>query len=393
MTVTYQFPADSTDVSVVIRIIDSTDGTPETGVVFNTSGIDLEYRREGAASVDITEATLAALTTAHTDGGFLHIGNGYYRLDLPDAAVANGSAGCLVHGTVTGMVVIGCYIQIGARINANVTHVGGATTDVSALATNVAAILVDTGTTLDGRIPAALIGGRIDANLGAISTDATAADNAEAFFDGTGYAGTNNVIPTVTTVTNAVSANVTQISGDTTAADNAELFFDGTGYAGTNNVIPTVTAVTNQVTANVTAISGDSTAADNLETAFDDTAGRVPWTGVIDQGTAQSATSSTLVLRSAATFGDNTVIGALITAHGSTQGYDQTRYCTDYDNATDTATVDPAWDVTPSGTILYKIRPGAPAPTTNPVPANVVQVDSRALVAAGSDTPQYGVES
>lgn len=40
-------------------------------------------------------------------------------------------------------------------------------------------------------------------------------------------------------------ANVTQISGDATAADNAEAFFDGTGYAGTNNVIPTVTTLTN----------------------------------------------------------------------------------------------------------------------------------------------------
>ena len=38
-----------------------------------------------------------------------------------------------------------------------------------------------------------------------------------------------------------VAANATQISGDSTAADNAEAFFDGTGYAGTNNVIPTVT--------------------------------------------------------------------------------------------------------------------------------------------------------
>lgn len=110
--ITYQRTAGTTDVSVVIRIIDSTDGTPETGVVFNTSGIDLEYRREGEASTDITEATLAALTTAHTDGGFLHIGNGYYRLDLPDAACATGVTGVLVHGTVTGMVVIGCYVQL-----------------------------------------------------------------------------------------------------------------------------------------------------------------------------------------------------------------------------------------------------------------------------------------
>lgn len=104
--------AGTADVSVVIRIIDSSDGTPETGVVWNTAGIDFQYRREGAVSTAITEATLAALTTAHTDGGFLHIGNGYYRLDLPDAACAAGATGVLIHGTVTGMVVIGEYVQL-----------------------------------------------------------------------------------------------------------------------------------------------------------------------------------------------------------------------------------------------------------------------------------------
>lgn len=40
-----------------------------------------------------------------------------------------------------------------------------------------------------------------------------------------------------------VLADATRLSGDATAADNAEAFFDGTGYAGTNNVIPTVTTV------------------------------------------------------------------------------------------------------------------------------------------------------
>src|SRR3972149_3165457 len=112
MTMTRRIKAGTTDVSVTIRIIDSTDGTPETGVVWDTSGIDLEYRREGAASTDITEATLAALPTANADGGFLHIGNGYYRLDLPDAACAAGATGVLVHGTVTGMVVIGEYVEL-----------------------------------------------------------------------------------------------------------------------------------------------------------------------------------------------------------------------------------------------------------------------------------------
>jgi uncharacterized protein YbjQ (UPF0145 family) len=112
--------------------------------VFNTTGIDMEYRREGAASTDITEATLAALTTAHTDGGFLHIGNGYYRLDLPDAACASGVSGVLVHGTVTGMVVIGCYI-------------------------NLTPVPADLRTWL-GSAPNALVSSRVDASTGAMAS-------------------------------------------------------------------------------------------------------------------------------------------------------------------------------------------------------------------------------
>lgn len=81
--------------------------------------------------------------------------------------------------------------------------------------------------------------GRIDANVKAVSGDATAADNAESFFDGTGYAGTNNVIPTVTTLTNAPanSAGVT-----TMVADYARR--TGDYYAGTP---PTAGAIADAV--------------------------------------------------------------------------------------------------------------------------------------------------
>ena len=44
----------------------------------------------------------------------------------------------------------------------------------------IAAILMDTGTTLPALLPAALVGGRIDANVGALSGGATAADKLEA---------------------------------------------------------------------------------------------------------------------------------------------------------------------------------------------------------------------
>jgi hypothetical protein len=148
--------AGTTDVSIVIRIIDSTDGTPETGVVFNTSGIDLWYRREGAASVDITEATLSALTDAHTDGGFLHINDGWYRLDLPDAACASGVSGVQIGGTVTGMVVLAPYVELevnnaadvysrlgapaGASISADIAAIEAQTDDIGAAGAGLTAI-------------------------------------------------------------------------------------------------------------------------------------------------------------------------------------------------------------------------------------------------------------
>jgi hypothetical protein len=99
----------ATDQSTVIRIIDDTTGAPETGVTSATSGLDLRYRREGAATVALTESDLSALTDAHADGGLLHILGGYYRLDLPDAAFASGANGVLVCGLADGMVVVGAY--------------------------------------------------------------------------------------------------------------------------------------------------------------------------------------------------------------------------------------------------------------------------------------------
>lgn len=134
--------------------------------------------------------------------------------------------------------------------------------------TDIDAILVDTGTTLDGRIPAALVSGRMDASVGAIAADAiTAAATAADFGTEVGtavWATTTRVLTAATNVTSTgaavpitagglVSADVTAISTDTTAANNAESFFDGTGYAGTNNVIPTVTTLTGH-----TAQTGDA---------------------------------------------------------------------------------------------------------------------------------------
>lgn len=111
------------DQSVVIRIVDESDGTPEQAVEHNSGGIALWYRREGGLKVAITPAALASLDDAHTDGGIEHVDDGYYRLDVPDAAFAAGASGVLIGGAVTGMVVIGAYHPLtgGTIVNGGVT--------------------------------------------------------------------------------------------------------------------------------------------------------------------------------------------------------------------------------------------------------------------------------
>lgn len=86
------------------------------------------------------------------------------------------------------------------------------------------------------------------------------------------FTGTGAVPETVQVYTRATApdVNVLQLSGDATAADNAEAFFDGTGYAGTNNVIPLVTTSTNVTTVNGLAanvITAASIATDALTAA------------------------------------------------------------------------------------------------------------------------------
>lgn len=121
----------STDVSVRLMALDSSTFAPETGIAYNTSGIALWYQRDRAAKVAITPASLAADTTAHTDGGVRHISDGMFRLDVPDAAFAYGVDTVAIGGSATGMVIPPIEIQITGTLQplrAGVLAGGGAST-------------------------------------------------------------------------------------------------------------------------------------------------------------------------------------------------------------------------------------------------------------------------
>lgn len=393
---TYLIKKGTTDVSIELEIIDSTAGTPETGVVWNTAGIDLQYRRDGAVSTAITEATLAALTTAHTDGGFLHIGNGVYRFDLPDAACASGVDKVVIHGTVTGMVVIPCVIQL-TDIDVFDSVRGGMTALPNAAADAAGGVPIsdagglDLDGVLSGNTPQT---GDSFARIGVAGAGLTNIDLPNQTMDITGNlsgsvgsvtGAVGSVTGAVGSVTGNVGGNVTgsvgSISGITfpsnfadmsitvttgliditqTAADKAWSTASRTLTASTNfndvaatdivsggaittsgGAVSTVTDVTNEVSANMTKISGSGPAADNLELSA---LSIIPITVT---GTPTSTEVADTAL-TALTGGDNILIGRVIIFTSGNAKHEPCRI-TDYDDATGAMTVT-ALAVTPVAT-------------------------------------------
>jgi hypothetical protein len=79
----------TTDVTTYFVLRNSTTHAPDTTVT--VTDIDLYYAEQGGAlSVKADAVALALATTAHTDHGAFHLGDGLYRIDWPDAAFDGG---------------------------------------------------------------------------------------------------------------------------------------------------------------------------------------------------------------------------------------------------------------------------------------------------------------
>lgn len=97
------------------------------------------------------------------------------------------------------------FLRLGAPAGASVS------VDIAAVKVDTAEILVDTGTTLDVRIPAALVGGRMDASVGAMAlntlTASALATDAVTEIQAGLATPTNITAGTITTVTNLTTNN------------------------------------------------------------------------------------------------------------------------------------------------------------------------------------------
>lgn len=94
----------TTDVSVVFELRNTSDNLETLAKV--AANMTIRYWRPIGSVTTITPNDLAAVTTAHNDGGVKELDStnmkGQYRLDLPDAATASGAPFVLVTITVSG---------------------------------------------------------------------------------------------------------------------------------------------------------------------------------------------------------------------------------------------------------------------------------------------------
>lgn len=222
----------SQTIDVFLQDSSSSTGDGLASLVYNTSGLKCYYRKGATGSA--TEITLATQTVggAWSSGGFVEIDStnmkGVYRLDVPNAVVDTaGFVTLYVYGATN---LLKTALRIDCRaLPADVKKFGGTDGTFSSGRPEVNA------THWGGTAVASVT---INCNMTQISGDSGAADNAEAFFDGTGYAGTNNVIPTVSAVSGAVGSvtgnvggNVVGSVGSVTAGVTVTTNNDKTGYS------------------------------------------------------------------------------------------------------------------------------------------------------------------
>lgn len=201
--------AGATSQSIDIFILDSTStiGAGKTGLLFNTSGLTAYYSFTGAnaGSVQIVLATLASVGAAYSSGGFIEIDAthmpGWYRLDLPNAALATskGRSVALHLRGATGMADCPVEIELtgwdnqdavrggmSALPNANAAAAGGLIINGSNSGTVTLAALTVTGsfTISDG-----LLVSRSSSNTSAFTCTGNGTGSGAVFHSGGGATG------------------------------------------------------------------------------------------------------------------------------------------------------------------------------------------------------------
>lgn len=301
--------ATSQSVNLFIQDTRSATGAGLTGLVYNSSGLTAYYSFTGASAtaVAITLATLALVTTAYSSGGFKEIDAtnmpGWYRLDVPNAALATSSGRvCNLHLQGAANMAPKVYtIELTGWDNQDATA-GGLSRLDAAVSSRMATYTQPTGF------------------LAATFPSGTVANT------------TNITAGTITTVTNLTNAPT---SGDLTATMKT-------------SVTTACTAATPTVTTGTISSGALNAAAINADTGF-----------IVRANTAAAVAAGSITLDASATATDNFYNNLWCVITSATTGAGQVRRISGYTGSTQVATVSPNWTTTPTGTVKFALLPAA----------------------------------
>ncbi|MCB9849127.1 MAG: hypothetical protein H6817_00310 [Phycisphaerales bacterium] len=142
---------DSNDVTIALFAVDALTGVPVTGLAYGD--VTARYVRTRAAAVAVSPVSLASVSAAHADGGFIEIdasgAAGWYRFDVPDAAFASGADDVLIVLQADGMLVSAYRARLVADMAGDVHLCKAALVNkrVHTVSTGVDVIKDDDGTT------------------------------------------------------------------------------------------------------------------------------------------------------------------------------------------------------------------------------------------------------
>lgn len=268
--ISIQAGATSQTVNIFVRDSSSTTGGGLTGLVFNTANLTAYYALPKAAAVSITLATLAAVTSVYSSGGFKEIDAtnmpGWYRFDIPDAALASGIFVSVLLKGATNMAPLPIEIELTGWNNQDAVHGGMTALPNTACTTN--ASLLTSGTGTDQLSVSSGVAKANATQINSVATTSVTTVNANigttqpTNFTGTGASALvkSDVVDiagaAVSTTTAQIGVNAVQLNAQTVTAA-AGVTFPSSVASPTNITAGTITTVTNLTNAPT---AGDFTA-------------------------------------------------------------------------------------------------------------------------------------
>jgi hypothetical protein len=170
------------------------------------------------------------------------------------------------------------------------------------------------------------------------------------------------------------NANLVNIAGSAVSASTAQLGVNVVNFGGSAG-----TFASGRPEVNVTHWTGSS-----LTTGT----GPLPGLGVLDRGDLQADSTTTMQLRSAATFANDELNGATGLLYSATTGAGQRCLFSDYVSGTDTATCAAAMPTDPTGTVRYEVYGTASAVSSGSgaTAQEVWEYGTRTLTSGGDAT-------